>query len=105
MILPLFGLPGGPELLVILLIVVLLFGANKLPSLARSMGQASGEFQKGRENVENEIRRGFEEGRETAEADADTDVEGAENDHESGESEGSESETDEGEEVAPAERA
>ncbi|ELK52069.1 twin arginine translocation system subunit TatAo, partial [Haloferax sp. BAB-2207] len=36
---PLFpGLPGGPELLIVLLIVVLLFGANKLPQLARSSG-------------------------------------------------------------------
>ena len=31
-----FGIPGGPELLVILLIAVLLFGANKIPKLARS---------------------------------------------------------------------
>ena len=30
------GLPGGPELLVVLLLVVLLFGANKLPKLAPS---------------------------------------------------------------------
>jgi len=37
-------------------IVVLLFGAQKLPELARSSGQAMGEFQKGRETVETEIR-------------------------------------------------
>jgi sec-independent protein translocase protein TatA len=51
-----FGLPGGPELLIVLMIVVLLFGAQKLPELARSSGQAMGEFQKGRETVEAEIR-------------------------------------------------
>ncbi|PSQ16577.1 twin-arginine translocase TatA/TatE family subunit [Halobacteriales archaeon QS_8_69_26] len=49
------GLPGGPELLVILLLAVLLFGANKIPKLARSSGQAIGEFQKGREQVEQEL--------------------------------------------------
>lgn len=54
---PLFGmLPGGPEMIVILLIVVLLFGANKLPKLARSSGQALGEFKRGREEIEEELR-------------------------------------------------
>ncbi|MFC7045522.1 twin-arginine translocase TatA/TatE family subunit [Halobacteriaceae archaeon GCM10025711] len=55
---PLFapGLPGGMELAVILLIAILLFGANKIPKLARSTGQAMGEFQKGREEVEQELQ-------------------------------------------------
>ena len=54
---PLFGMiPGGPEMIVILLIVVLLFGANKLPKLARSSGQALGEFRRGREDIEDELR-------------------------------------------------
>jgi sec-independent protein translocase protein TatA len=51
-----FGLPGGPEMLVVLLLVVLLFGADRLPKLARSSGEAMGEFQKGRQAVETEIR-------------------------------------------------
>ena len=38
---------GGPELLIILAIVLLLFGAKKLPDLARSMGKSSKEFKKG----------------------------------------------------------
>ncbi|WP_135302660.1 twin-arginine translocase TatA/TatE family subunit [Haloarcula amylovorans] len=53
---PLFpGFPGGMEMMVILLIAVLLFGANKIPKLARSTGEAMGEFQKGREEVEQEL--------------------------------------------------
>src|SRR5205085_518251 len=35
---------GAPELLIILAIGLLIFGANKLPKLARSLGQASKEF-------------------------------------------------------------
>jgi sec-independent protein translocase protein TatA len=38
---------GGPEILIILLVVVLLFGGAKLPKLARSLGSAKGEFEKG----------------------------------------------------------
>ncbi len=53
---PLFApIPGGTELLVILFIAILLFGANKIPKLARSTGEAMGEFQKGREKVETEL--------------------------------------------------
>lgn len=40
MTLPLIGMPQGAEWLVILAIVVLVFGAAKLPDLARSSGQA-----------------------------------------------------------------
>ncbi|OTF02130.1 twin-arginine translocase TatA/TatE family subunit [Halorubrum sp. SD612] len=50
------GIPAGPELLIILLVLVLLFGANKIPKLARSTGQAMGEFRKGREQVEEELK-------------------------------------------------
>lgn len=37
----------GPELLIVLLVVVVLFGSAKLPKLARSIGEAKGEFEKG----------------------------------------------------------
>jgi sec-independent protein translocase protein TatA len=38
---------SAPELLIVLLVVLLLFGASRLPKLARSMGQASKEFKSG----------------------------------------------------------
>ena len=38
---------GAPELIIVLLIVMLLFGAAKLPKLARSLGESSREFKKG----------------------------------------------------------
>ncbi|MGF1668491.1 MAG: twin-arginine translocase TatA/TatE family subunit [Acidimicrobiia bacterium] len=41
------GLPQGSELIVILLVVLLLFGARKLPELARSLGASAKEFRKG----------------------------------------------------------
>jgi sec-independent protein translocase protein TatA len=41
-----FGL-GAQELLIILLIVLVLFGANRLPDLARSLGSSVREFKKG----------------------------------------------------------
>lgn len=38
---------GPPELLIVLVILLLLFGASRLPKLARSMGQAGKEFKQG----------------------------------------------------------
>jgi sec-independent protein translocase protein TatA len=38
---------GAPELLIVLLVVLVLFGGAKLPKLARSMGQAQTEFKRG----------------------------------------------------------
>lgn len=38
---------GGPELLIVLVVILLLFGTTRLPKLARSMGQASKEFKAG----------------------------------------------------------
>jgi len=42
-----FGNLGLPELLIILLILVLLFGAQRLPNLARSLGQSIRAFREG----------------------------------------------------------
>jgi sec-independent protein translocase protein TatA len=38
---------GAPELLIILVVVLVLFGGKKLPDLARSLGSAKREFQEG----------------------------------------------------------
>jgi sec-independent protein translocase protein TatA len=68
---PLFGpIPGGMEMMVILLIAVLLFGANKIPKLARSTGEAMGEFKKGRQEVEEELREMQDEGSEPINTDS-----------------------------------
>lgn len=75
-IVPLFpGLPGGPELLIVLAVIVLLFGANKIPKLARSTGQAMGEFRRGREEIETELKAGVSDSDETARADIERDDE------------------------------
>jgi sec-independent protein translocase protein TatA len=42
---------AGPDMIVVLLIVLLLFGAKKLPELARGMGRAVKEFGAGRDEV------------------------------------------------------
>ncbi len=41
------GVPQGPELLIILFVIVLIFGSAKLPKLARSVGRAQTEFKQG----------------------------------------------------------
>jgi len=53
-------------MVIIFLIFLLLFGAKKLPQLARGMGKSMGEFKKAREEFEREITRGEDE----ADADA-----------------------------------
>ena len=48
-----FGM-GSQELLVILVIVMVLFGANRLPQLARSLGSSLKEFKKGLDSAQAE---------------------------------------------------
>lgn len=52
---------GTPEIILIFLVMLLLFGAKKLPQLARGIGKSMGEFKRAREEFEQEITRGEEE--------------------------------------------
>ena len=52
---------GGPEMLLILVIVLLLFGGDKLPEFARGMGKTMRELKKAASGVEEEFRRAMEE--------------------------------------------
>ena len=46
---------GGPEIAVIFILVLLLFGAKKIPELARGLGKSMGEFKKARQEFEHEM--------------------------------------------------
>ncbi len=47
---------GMPEILLIALVVLLLFGGSKIPELMRGLGKGVSEFKKGVRDVENEIK-------------------------------------------------
>lgn len=48
---------GMQEMIMIFIIILLLFGAKKLPELARGVGKSMGEFKKAKEEFEHEITR------------------------------------------------
>lgn len=54
--LAMFGL-GGPELMLILVVVLILFGAKKIPDFAKGLGQGIKEFRKASHEVQEEIER------------------------------------------------
>jgi sec-independent protein translocase protein TatA len=58
--LALFNLGGG-EIILILAIVLILFGAKKLPELAKGLGQGIKEFKKATHNVSEEVREAMAE--------------------------------------------
>jgi len=51
-----FGNLGAGEIILIVLVVLLLFGAKKIPELARGIGKGMSEFKKGIKDVEKEIK-------------------------------------------------
>ena len=54
-------LPGGPEIFVILFVVLLLFGGRKIPELMRGLGKGIREFNSARATIESEIKEGMKE--------------------------------------------
>ena len=48
---------GAQEGIIIFLVLLLLFGAKKIPELARGLGKSMGEFKKAREEFEGEVQR------------------------------------------------
>ena len=48
---------AGPDGLIIFLVILLLFGAKKLPELAKGLGQAVKEFSKAKDDIEREVTR------------------------------------------------
>jgi sec-independent protein translocase protein TatA len=49
------GMPGTPEVILTLFVVLLLFGAKKLPGLARALGKSLNEFKRGKDEVMREL--------------------------------------------------
>lgn len=50
----LFGMPSMPEMLVLLVIVMLIFGGSKLPQLAKALGQSKRAFKEGMDEADAE---------------------------------------------------
>lgn len=53
----LFGMPGGTEWIIILLVVILLFGAKKIPDLARGLGKGIREFKDASKEIKDEVTK------------------------------------------------
>ncbi len=56
-----FGMPGWQEILLVLIIVLILFGAKRLPELARSLAQSMNEFRKAKDEFDRELHKSAEE--------------------------------------------
>jgi len=57
-----FGSFGGGEILIIVLVVLLFFGAKRIPELARGIGQGINEFRKASDEIKKELDQGKKEG-------------------------------------------
>ena len=50
-----FGNLGAPEITIIALVILLLFGGKKIPELMRGLGKGVSQFKKGMKDIEDEI--------------------------------------------------
>ena len=53
----LLGLPGGSELILILLVVLLLFGGKKIPELMRGLGKGVKSFKEGMKDTDDDQKK------------------------------------------------
>lgn len=54
------GMPGGFEIVILVLVILLFFGAKRIPELARGLGQGIQEFRKASDDIKREIDKGGE---------------------------------------------
>lgn len=53
-------MPGGFEIVILVLVILLFFGAKRIPELARGLGQGINEFRKASDDIKKEIDKGNE---------------------------------------------
>ncbi len=73
-----FGMPGGSEWLIIFLAILLLFGAKRLPELARGLGKSIREFKKATSEVEDNIKEAMKEEEKKSESKSDPSIDNKE---------------------------
>jgi sec-independent protein translocase protein TatA len=57
----LFSMPGVPEMLLIIVVIVFLFGGKKIPELMRGVGKGIREFNHAKATIKSEIEEGMKE--------------------------------------------
>ncbi len=58
----LIGMPAGSEWIIIVIAVLILFGAKKIPEFMRGVGRGVKEFKDAKDQVKSEIENGMKEG-------------------------------------------
>lgn len=56
-----FSLPGGMELVVIVIVILVLFGGKKIPEMMRGLGSGIREFKKAQSDISDEINKAIKE--------------------------------------------